>query len=322
VERRFILPALTNENNIYYLLDGSIYIFQSHFSPYVECSDSDGNDLSAVYGFTQFLLQFLRRVKPQSIAVALDESLFTGFRHGLCPEYKSNRELPDENLAMQLDACREVSSIAGIATYSSSKYEADDIIGTLSTRMWEMSGGDATLCIVSRDKDLSQLLRTERDYLWDYSGNRKRYRIDIEEEFGVRPEQFPDYLGLVGDAVDCISGVPGVGPVKAKELLRNFSSLDGVYANLSAVPDLELRGAKGLAGKLEMHQEQARLSKELATIACDVDDKHESFAHAVPNSLALSMFDTGSFERFLAKYNFTTEDSSHLLSVVERFGDS
>jgi hypothetical protein len=60
----------------------------------------------------------------------------------------------------------------------------------------------------------------------------------------------------------------------------------------------------------------------LATIACDVDDKHESFAHAVPNSLALSMFDTGSFERFLAKYNFTTEDSSHLLSVVERFGDS
>ena len=102
------MPKLSAQHSTYYLVDGSIYIFQSHFSPYVECFDTQGNDLSAVYGFTQFLLQFLRRVKPTLIAVALDESLFTGFRHKLCPIYKSNRELPDENLAMQLKACREI----------------------------------------------------------------------------------------------------------------------------------------------------------------------------------------------------------------------
>lgn len=310
---------MTEQNSTYYLVDGSIYIFQSHFSPYVECFDVDGNDLSAVYGFTQFLLQFLRRVKPDRIAVALDESLFKGFRHDLCPNYKSNRELPDENLAMQLKGCREICSILGMASYASEKYEADDIIGTLSVRMSELLPGDPALCIVSRDKDLSQLLRTDRDYMWDYSGNRKRFRADIEEEFGVSPEQFPDYLGLVGDSVDCITGVPGVGPVKAKELLRAFGSLDNIYENLDSVAGLSLRGAAGLALKLATHQAEARLSRELATIICDASDRHEGFANAQPSSLELSEVDVPSFAKFLHNYRFTEDDASHLLSVAERF---
>jgi len=312
---------MTEPNGTYYLVDGSIYIFQSHFSPHVECFDVDGNDLSAVYGFTQFLLQFLRRVKPDRIAVALDESLFSGFRHDLCPNYKSNRELPDENLAMQLKCCREICSILGMASYASKKYEADDIIGTLSVRMSELLPGNPALCIVTRDKDLSQLLKTDKDYMWDYSGNRKRYRADIKEEFGVSPEQFADYLGLVGDAVDCITGVPGVGPVKAKELLRNFASMDGIYENLDAVAGLSLRGAAGLASKLEAHQDQARLSRELATIICDASDRHEGFAHAVPSSLEVVDIDVPSFEKFLSNYKFTKSDSAHLLSVAERLSN-
>ena len=316
------MSASEENTSTYYLVDGSIYIFQSHFSPYVECFDVEGNDLSAVYGFTQFLLQFLRRVKPELIAVALDESLFSGFRHDLCPNYKSNRELPDENLAMQLTACREICSIFGMASYASEKYEADDIIGTLSSRMSELTPGDSALCIVTRDKDLSQLLKTERDHLWDYSGNRKRFRADIETEFGVRPEQFADYLGLVGDAVDCITGVPGVGPVKAKELLRNFSSLDGIYENLDAVPHLALRGASELAKKLQLHQTEAKLSRELATIICNANDRHEGFANAVPSSLELGDLDFSSFEQFLGKYRFNEDDSNHLLSIADRFTHS
>ena len=309
---------MTAHNGTYYLIDGSIYIFQSHFSPHVECFDVDGSDLSAVYGFMQFLLQFLRRVKPNRIAVALDESLFSGFRHGLCPNYKSNRELPDENLAMQLKGCREICSILGMASYASKKYEADDIIGTLSVRMSDLLPGDPDLCIVTRDKDLSQLLKTDKDYMWDYSGNRRRYRADIKEEFGVNPEQFADYLGLVGDAIDCITGVPGVGPVKAKELLQNFVSMDGIYENLDAVADLSLRGAAGLALKLEAHQAEARLSRELATIICNASDLHEGFAHAVPSSLEVADIDFSSFDEFLSKYKFTKNDSAYLLSVAEQ----
>lgn len=312
---------MIEKDNTYYLVDGSIYIFQSHFSPYVECFDVDGKDLSAVYGFTQFLLQFLRRVKPDRVAVALDESLFSGFRHDLCPNYKSNRELPDENLAMQLKGCREICSILGMASYASKKYEADDIIGTLSVRMAQLLPGDPALCIVTRDKDLSQLLRTDKDYMWDYSGNRKRYRADIREEFGVSPEQFADYLGLVGDAVDGITGVPGVGPVKAKELLRNFASMDGIYENLDAIAGLSLRGAAGLASKLAAHQAEARLSRELATIICNASDRHEGFAHAVPSSLEVADIDVSSLEEFLSRYRFTGDDSAHLLSVAVRFSN-
>ncbi|MEQ9021512.1 MAG: hypothetical protein RLN82_01995, partial [Pseudomonadales bacterium] len=118
-----------------YLIDASIYIFQSHFSPYVECYDEDGNELSALYGFTQFLLQFLNRVKPSHVAVAQDQSLFCGFRHELCPNYKSNRELPDANLEMQLNACTEICQHLSLACFGSRVYEADDIIGTLAARV-------------------------------------------------------------------------------------------------------------------------------------------------------------------------------------------
>ena len=87
--------------SLVYLVDASIYIFQAHFSPYVDCKNEDGEDLSGLYGFIQFLIQLIRRVKPRFIAIAHDESLFSGFRHQLSADYKSNRELPDENLGMQ-----------------------------------------------------------------------------------------------------------------------------------------------------------------------------------------------------------------------------
>ena len=91
--------------------------------------------MSALFGFTQFLIQLVRRIQPRFIAVAHDESLFTGFRHKLSPDYKSNRELPDENLGMQLAGCLEVSSLLGMSTFSSKVYEADDIVGTLATKI-------------------------------------------------------------------------------------------------------------------------------------------------------------------------------------------
>ena len=88
-----------------YLVDASIYIFQAWFSPHYEVLSKDGRDLSAFFGFAQFLNRFLRQTRPRSIAIAFDESLFCGFRHTLYPAYKANRELPDEELARQLHAC-------------------------------------------------------------------------------------------------------------------------------------------------------------------------------------------------------------------------
>ena len=300
-----------------YLIDSSIYIFQSHFSPYIECLDKNGNDLSAVYGFSQFLLQFLRRVKPRHIALAHDESLFSGFRHSLCPNYKSNRELPDENLALQLRACSELGTLLGLASYSSKQYEADDIIGTLATSLREGETGSITVEVVSRDKDLAQLLRDDSDCLWDYSGNKRRHRDDVYAEYGIHPEQFPDYLGLVGDSVDCISGVPGVGPVKARELLRQFESMEGIYRNLDKVSALPLRGASRLGEVLLEHQELAQLSKVLATIVCDVSATTEDYVGVDLAAMRNTGPDREGLRDFLSSYKFNDGESRRLMMLAD-----
>ena len=310
------MPLDLSDSEPAFLIDGSIYIFQSHFSPHVECVDKAGNELSAVYGFTQFLLQFLRRVKPSRIAVALDESLFCGFRHQLCPKYKSNRELPDENLAMQLKACAEVSAILGLATYSSKVYEADDIIGTLAKIARRDCQHKVPIHIVSKDKDLAQLLETEEDCLWDYSSNRKRYPKDIFADFGVWPAQIPDFLGLAGDAVDCISGVPGIGPVKAVELLKSFDSIEGVYQNLDKLGELPVRGAKRLASMLQEHRDLAELSKTLATIVCEVEDSAEEFANIGFSQMKRTPISLEALEHFLIEYGFQENESRRLLTQI------
>ncbi len=307
------VTATAEQPEIVYLLDASIYIFQSHFSPYVECRSTEGAELSALYGFTLFLLQFLRRVKPTHLAVAHDASLFCGFRHQLSPDYKSNRELPDENFAMQLQACSEICGILGLISFVSKVYEADDIIGSMASSVRQQTEACA-IHIVSRDKDLAQLLVSSQDCLWDYSGNVKRFSMDILNDYGVRPEQFTDYLGLVGDSVDCISGVPGVGPVKARVLLKEFGSVEGIYSNLDKVGSLSLRGATRLPDILAAHRESAVLSKLLATIVCDVSDDNETFSNIKLETLARGHPDMNGLENFLEEYSFPGRDLDHILS--------
>lgn len=302
-----------SEQQPVYLIDASIYIFQAHFSPHLEIQDNDGDDLSALAGYTQFLLQFLRRNSPQHIGVAHDESLFCGFRHRLCENYKSNRELPDDNLARQLAGCLELGEILGLASFASKEFEADDIIGALSHKARMNEEAKLDVHIVSRDKDLAQLLAADQDCLWDYNANRKRFRADIINELGILPEQIPDYLGLIGDSVDCISGVPGVGPVKAKALLQRFASMESIYANLDKVAAMDLRGARKLAENLELHKELAYLSKELATIVCDIPDELERFGHVTLPELRRQTVQVDRFADFLSRFGFAEPEARRLL---------
>lgn len=302
-----------------YLIDASIYIFQAHFSPYVECNDRAGNDLSAVYGFTQFLLQFLRRVQPKHAAAAHDESLFCGFRHDLCSDYKSNRELPDENLAMQLRASKEVCSILGLQAFGSKVYEADDIIGVLANSIRGEVGKDrAIVNVITKDKDLAQLLKHENDCLWEFSSNQKRFIKDIEEEFGVSPEQIVDFLALAGDSVDCITGVPGVGPVAARELLQRYADLEAIYDYQAEISGLPIRGAKRLANLLSAHRDQAELSRKLATIICEVNDSTEEFSNTMLQDIAVIAPDLDELRAFLVEYKFASEESERIMKQVKR----
>lgn len=250
------------------LIDASIYIFRYYFSlPERRFSEPEAYGTDAVYGFTGFLLQLLERHRPQRLAVCFDESLETGFRHQLYPLYKSSRALPDAALAFQLKACAQVTQLLGLATFASQRYEADDLIGSLYA---SCCAEPAPIAILSRDKDLAQLLTREQDCLWDFSADVRYQHDDIKAKYGVAPGQIVDYLALVGDAGDDIPGVPGVGAKTAIGLLRYFGSISALFQRLDEVAHVPVRGARTLAAKLLAAREQIQLAQQLATIICDI----------------------------------------------------
>ena len=248
-----------------YLIDASIYVFRAWFTIPDDMTDPEENPVNAVYGFTRFLGDFLEREKPDYVAAAFDVSLTTSFRNEIYPDYKANREPAPPELKRQFALCREITRALGVRECSDTAYEADDLIGTLAVGM---RNAGHTVTIVSRDKDLLQLLE-EGDTFWDYTGKKKIAHHEVSDTFGVRAEQMPDFLGLAGDSVDNIPGVPGVGAKTAAGLLAHFDSMAELYARLDEVADVPLRGAAKLAGRLAEHREQAELSRELARIRCD-----------------------------------------------------
>ncbi len=249
-----------------HLVDASFFVFRAYYSIPDHMADGEGRPVNALYGFARFLCDLVERERPEYLAVAFDESLAGSFRSRIYPAYKANREPPPPALKEQFARCRELCRHLGLAEFGSPEYEADDIIGTLATRL-RAQGFCATL--VTRDKDLAQLVR-RGDEFWDYMAEERFGYDDIPARFGVRPERIADFLALTGDAVDNIPGVPGVGRKTAAALLATFESLDDLYANLGRVATLGIRGGGGLAARLEAHRAVAYLARELTRIACDM----------------------------------------------------
>lgn len=247
-----------------YLVDASIYIFRAYFSIPSGFEAKNGESVNAVYGYTRFLLDLIK-LQPTHISCAFDESLVSCYRNDIYPEYKANRELPDENLSFQLRQCQRVTTLLGLHNLSLENYEADDIIGTLQSRF----ARDRPVVIVTRDKDLGQLLR-EGDQLWDFAGDVRSSPHDIEEKFGVRVDQMADFLALAGDSVDNIPGAPGIGAKTAAALLGQFGSLEALLEDTDAVSNSGMRGASRLAETLKEHASMLRTFRQITQINCDV----------------------------------------------------
>ena len=248
-----------------YLIDASVYVFRAYYSMPDDMVDDSGNPVNALYGFCRFIGDFMENVTPEYVAVLFDESLSKSFRTEIYPQYKANRDPAPPELKRQFEQCRRYVRALGVMEHASPRYEADDLIGTL-VEHGRRNGRSST--IVTRDKDLTQLLKQE-DVFWDFAGKGKLRYDEIPDSFGVWPEQIADFLALAGDAVDNIKGVPGVGKKTATVLLQHFGSLDAIYDNLDRVHEVNVRGAKTLGTKLETHKDEAMLARRLTGIACD-----------------------------------------------------
>lgn len=250
-----------------YLVDASIYIFRSWFSMSDDFVNAAGEPTNAVYGFSGFLCNLLEQTASKHVAIAFDVSLSTSFRNEIYPEYKANRDPAPEELKRQFGWARSVAEAMGLPCYADPRYEADDLIGTLAY-YWRDRGHP--VCVVTADKDLAQLVG-ENDHWWDFSRNHKLNARQLNEKFGVMPEQMADFLALTGDSVDNIPGVPGIGPKTAAALLGHFGDLGTIYERVDEVPWLKIRGAKSLHKKLLDNRDAAELARRLTVIDTSVE---------------------------------------------------
>jgi 5'-3' exonuclease len=247
------------------LMDASLYVFRAWHALAPEWRDDEGWPTHAVHGFTHVLLQVLEQLKPAHLAVCFDNALSTSFRNDFYPAYKANREPPDVALTRQFTHCQSVARALGIASLCDRRFEADDLIGTLAHRARQRG---RRILVLSADKDLTQLLR-EGDEQWDFGKDRRYGPNEVEEKFGVRPEQIVDWLALAGDAIDNIPGVNGIGPQTAARLLKHFGTLDAIYRRINEIEFLKIRGAGTLKAKLKDQRDNAYLSQRLSAIATD-----------------------------------------------------
>jgi DNA polymerase I len=288
-----------------FLLDAMALIYRAHFSfaknPRIT---SYGLNTSASFGFTNTILDVMQREKPTHMAVLFDSETPT-HRHDKMESYKGTRQEVPEDLVKNLPFIRCMLDAMQIAHLQLDGYEADDLIGRLAI---DQSALGMDVYIMSSDKDLAQLVRPG---IWMYKpafmGNPPQI-LDSEgiyASYGVRPEQIPDFLGLKGDSVDNIPGVPKIGDKTALELLATYGTLENVLENAEKIEKKSIRET------LITHAEQGRFSKELATLHPDVPIEYDA------EKLLLRPADRELLEPLLAELEFKNL-ASRLLGNLER----
>ncbi|MDK9774968.1 MULTISPECIES: DNA polymerase I [unclassified Vibrio] len=262
------------------LIDGSSYLYRA-FHAYPGTMSNGEIPTNAVYGVVNMLRSMMRQFASDRIAVVFDAKGKT-FRDDMYPEYKANRPPMPDDLRCQIEPLHNVIRAMGLPLICIPGVEADDVIGTLA---YQASQQGMPVLISTGDKDMAQLV-DDNVTLINTMTNVVMDREGVVEKFGIPPELIIDYLALMGDKVDNIPGVPGVGDKTATALLQGIGGLTKLYENLDDIAALGFRGSKTMAKKLVDNKDNAMLSYELATIKLDVelDETPESLLKAEPST--------------------------------------
>ena len=248
------------------LVDGSSYLYRAFFaSQQADLRTKDGRPTGAIRLVTSMMRSLLKAYPNSPIAVIFDAKGKT-FRDEIYSEYKAQRPPMPDDLRSQVEPIHAIIKAMGIPLFVEEGVEADDVIGTLAR---QAEAADREVIISTGDKDMAQLV-DERVTLINTMNDTTLDPAAVVEKFGVGPELIIDFLALMGDKVDNIPGVPGVGEKTALALLQGIGSIADLYQNLDKIAELGFRGSKTMAAKLEEHREMAELSYLLATIKTDV----------------------------------------------------
>ncbi len=247
-----------------HLIDGSGYVYRA-FHALPALNTSRGLPTNATLGFAKMLAKLMREEAPERIAVVFDAP-GAKFRDEMFEGYKASRAPMPNELRSQIPYIRRIVEAMRLPTLEEAGVEADDVIGTLAQ---QASAAGVSTVIVTGDKDMMQLV-DERTTMYDPMRERRFGPDEVRERFGVDPVLVPDVLGLMGDAIDDIPGVTGVGEKTAMALVQKIGPVEALLERLAEVDGCGIRGAKKIRETLEREADTARLSKRLATIRRDV----------------------------------------------------
>ena len=275
-----------------YLIDATAFCYRAFYA-LKGLSTSFGQPTNAIYGFINMLNKILKEKKPEYLAVCFDVSRDT-FRQKKFAEYKIHRPPMPDDLSSQIPLIKEIVAAYVIAIYEFEGFEADDVIATLTKKAKE---NGLPITIVSSDKDILQLVDNDTVVFSPYKDEGVTYDDKkVFERFGIRPESIADIIALMGDDVDNIPGVPGIGEKTAVELVKTFGSLERLLNNIDKIKQDKIKKA------IQDNIENIKLSKELATLnnQIDLDFNLDKLKIGNPNSKELyRLFNHLEFKRLL-----------------------
>ncbi len=283
------------------LIDGSGFIFRAyHAIPHL--STTRGVPTNAVYGFTTMLLKALREHAPTHVALVLDAGR-KSFRTEIDPEYKANRPEAPDDLQVQFPMVREVAQALAVPIVEEPGVEADDVIGTLARRARERGW---EVVVVTGDKDFAQLVDDKislYDPMAEASGRGGWTGPgEVEKKLGVRPDQVVEYMAILGDKIDNVPGIPGIGEVTAAALVRHFGGVEDMLRRPEEIPGAVARGGEKVKERIVASAERIRTNRRLVTLKCDLalPFAPESFARRRPDDPSVrALFSELEFSRLL-----------------------
>jgi len=255
---------MADSRSTLYLVDGSGYMFRA-FHAIPPLNNSRGLSTNATFGFIRMLLKLLKDAHPSHIAMVFDPPGKT-FRDDLFQDYKANRIAMPSDLAVQIPYIHRAVDALRIRRLVIEGFEADDVIGTLAVRAARERFDSV---IVTGDKDFKQLVEPHVTLLDTMNDKRTTVR-EVREQFGVGPEAVVDIMALMGDAIDNVKGLPGVGPKTACALIQHYGSLEAMFAGLDRIEETNIRGAKKLRTLITEHRGDVELARKLVRIDTDV----------------------------------------------------
>lgn len=293
-----------------YIIDGHAHIYSSYFAPMrSRLTSPAGEPTKATYIFTTVLLSLLKNYEPDMLVVAMDSKV-PSFRTEIYPEYKAHRPPMPDDMPPQIDRIEQILKAMQIPILRLDGFEADDIIGTLSTKAAK-KGHQVFIC--SKDKDMLQLV-SEKIKTLDLKTGTITGLEEMKQQLDMTPEQFLDVLALQGDTSDNIPGCPDVGPKTALQWIQKFGSIENLYENID-----EIKGKRG--NNLREHKDDVYLSRKLVEIDREVpiDIDYENFRLQKPNEKELAqIFAELDFSRLITQMGLKIEESQQSPKTCEK----